>query len=193
MPPFKLSASLSGHDDDVSGPYCAPMSGANVHKVRGVSFPNPGTVVSASRDASVRLWTLKNKLPPVFDQSILSHTSSFINAVAFVPPSSAYPDGLVVSGSREGLIEARSPSKRAEDDAEAVLIGHANNICALHVSEDGTLIVSGSWDTTARIWQIGKWSTEDSVVLQGHEASVWGVLAYSNDLIITGESKSSFY
>jgi phospholipase A-2-activating protein len=93
---------------------------------------------------------------------------------------------LVVSGSREGLVEVRSPRKQPEDAADAILLGHANNVCALDVSEDGTIIVSGSWDMTARIWSVGHWATEDSVVLQGHEASVWAVLAYSSDLIITG-------
>jgi phospholipase A-2-activating protein len=156
-------------------------------KVRGVCFPNPSTVVSGSRDASVRIWKLKNTSPPVYDQSVISHASSFINVVAFVPPSSAHPEGLVVSGSRDGLVEVRSPTKQPEESADAILIGHANNVCALDVSQDGSIIVSGSWDTTARIWQIGKWSADDSVVLRGHEASVWAVLAFSSDIIITGK------
>jgi phospholipase A-2-activating protein len=159
--------------------------------VRGVSFPNPSTIVSASRDASVRVWSLKNKSPPIFEQSIISQASSFINAVAFVPPSPDHPEGLVVSGSRDGLVEVRSPNKQPEDSADALLIGHANNVCALDVSQDGSIIVSGSWDTTARIWQVGKWSTEDSAVLHGHEASVWAVLAFTSDIIITGKHRNN--
>lgn len=48
------------------------------------------------------------------------------------------------------------------------------------------MIVSGSWDTEARIWQVGKWDASDSVVLQGHEGSVWAVLAYDKENILTG-------
>jgi phospholipase A-2-activating protein len=147
-------------------------------------------VVSASRDASVRVWTLDEKTPQKSDDTIISHASSFINAVACVSPSKEYPEGLVVSGSREGLIEVRSPSKKPEDDADAMLIGHANNVCALDVSQDGSYIVSGSWDATARIWTVGKWSTDDAIVLQGHDASVWAVLAYDESYVITGTQNS---
>lgn len=52
------------------------------------------------------------------------------------------------------------------------------------VCEDGKYIVSGSWDMEARLWQVGKWG--ESTVLQGHSASVWAVLAYDSDTIVTG-------
>ena len=64
------------------------------------------------------------------------------------------------------------------------MLGHAHNICALDVSPQGNFIVSGSWDSTARIWHIGKW--ESSIILEGHEGSVWAVLAYDFDMIVTG-------
>lgn len=73
------------------------------------------------------------------------------------------------------------------DDAEALLVGHGSNVCALDASQDGNLIISGSWDTEARVWQVGKW--DSSTVLQGHTASVWAVLAYDNSTIITGTSQ----
>ena len=57
-------------------------------------------------------------------------------------------------------------------------------MCALDVSEDGRTIVSGAWDCEARIWEVGKW--ESAAVLEGHEASVWAVLAYDKETVITG-------
>jgi phospholipase A-2-activating protein len=78
----------------------------------------------------------------------------------------------------------RQPGKGLDDDADALLIGHGNNVCALDVSQDGKYIVSGSWDMEARLWEVGKWG--DSLVLPGHEASVWAVLAYDSNTIITG-------
>ncbi len=54
----------------------------------------------------------------------------------------------------------------------------------MDVSQDGKYIVSGSWDQDARVWQVGKWG--DSIVLKGHTASVWAVLAYDSKTIITG-------
>jgi WD40 repeat protein len=79
----------------------------------------------------------------------------------------------------------RQPGRLPDDNAEALLLGHAGNVCTLDTSEDGQMIISGSWDTEARVWQVGKWET--STVLQGHTASVWAVAVYDKETILTGE------
>ena len=63
-------------------------------------------------------------------------------------------------------------------------MGHAHNVCALDGSSDGGWIVSGSWDASARVWNLKNWECE--AVLEGHEGSVWAVLAYDKETIITG-------
>ncbi|KAL8657976.1 MAG: hypothetical protein Q9226_001386 [Calogaya cf. arnoldii] len=165
---FRLSASLEEHEDDV----------------RGVAFPHPKLVISVSRDATVREWKLLQPEPPRYDCSITSHGSSFVNAVAFCPPIKGYPDGLIISGGKDTIIEVREPGREPDKDAEALLLGHAHNVCALDVSQDGTYVVSGSWDSSARVWRVGKW--ECDALLEGHQGSVWAVLAYDKDTIITG-------
>ncbi|KAL8850642.1 MAG: hypothetical protein Q9221_004428 [Calogaya cf. arnoldii] len=165
---YKLSASLEEHEDDV----------------RGVAFPHPKLVISVSRDATVREWKLLQPEPPRYDCSITSHGPSFVNAVAFCPPIKGYPDGLIISGGKDTIIEVREPGREPDKDAEALLLGHAHNVCALDVSQDGTYVVSGSWDSSARVWRVGKW--ECDAVLEGHQGSVWAVLAYDKDTIITG-------
>lgn len=168
MGEYKLSATLEEHEDDV----------------RGVIFPDHKSVFSASRDSTVRRWELLSSNPPKYDCSISSHASSFVNAITYLPPSKTFTEGLVISGGKDTIIEARPVGKPPEDNAEALMVGHAHNICALDVSPKGNFIVSGSWDSTARIWHIGKW--ESSVILEGHEGSVWAVLAYDFDMIVTG-------
>ncbi|CAO2654037.1 Nn.00g107700.m01.CDS01 [Neocucurbitaria sp. VM-36] len=168
MGDFKLSATLRGHEDDV----------------RSVAFPSPSAVVSASRDFTVRTWAQQSSSPPVWDSTIKTHGKEFVNSLAIVPPSSEYPEGLIVSGGKDQIIDVRQPSKGLDDDADALLIGHGNNVCALDVSQDGKYIVSGSWDMEARLWEVGKWG--ESTVLKGHTASVWAVLAYDGNTIITG-------
>lgn len=159
-------------------------------QVRAVAFPNPNVILSASRDATVRLWKLVSSPPPAYDHTIAAHGQAFINSLAYLPPTPEYPEGLVLSGGQDTIIEARQPSKSATDNADAMLLGHGHNICALDVSPDGAWIVSGSWDSTARLWRVGKWESE--VVLEGHEGSVWAVLAYDNNTIITGSSAISW-
>ncbi|KAF2464240.1 PFU-domain-containing protein [Lindgomyces ingoldianus] len=168
MGDYKLSASLRGHEDDV----------------RCVAFPHPDFVLSASRDRSVRLWKNEHVTPPRFDSTIVTHGTEFVNAVTFIPPSSKYPEGLIVSGGKDAIIDVRAPSKLPEDNADGLLLGHASNVCALDATADGRLIISGSWDGDARVWEVGKW---DAVtVLEGHTASVWAVLALDHRTIITG-------
>lgn len=121
--------------------------------------------------------------------TILSHGDSFINTVTYLPtsiakPMSDYPNGLVISGGKDTIVEVRSPNSTPTDNAEAMLLGHSSNVCALDVDGAGQFIVSGSWDGTARIWTVGKWQCEST--LEGHEGSVWAVLAYDADTIITG-------
>jgi phospholipase A-2-activating protein len=132
----------------------------------------------------VRLWAQQSSNPPVWDSTIKTHGKEFVNSLAIVPPSAEFPEGLIVSGGKDQIIDVRQPGKGLDDDADALLIGHGNNVCALDVSQDGKYIVSGSWDMEARLWEVGKWG--DSLVLPGHEASVWAVLAYDSNTIITG-------
>jgi phospholipase A-2-activating protein len=120
----------------------------------------------------------------VYDAIISSNSSSFVNSLAYLSPNQPFPEGLVISGGKDTVIEVRQPTKGPEDNAEALLLGHGNNICALDVSLDGKYIVSGSWDSEARVWPVGKWEAE--VVLKDHQGSVWGVLAFDSETVITG-------
>ena len=153
-------------------------------QVRGVTFPNPSFVLSASRDATVRLWKLLSDAPPKYDCSISSHGSAFINAITYIRPTKHFPDGLIVSGGKDTIIEVRQPGKPPEENAEALLLGHSHNVCSLDISPTGDFIVSGSWDGSARLWSTGRWNCE--AVLEGHEGSVWTVLVYDSKTIITG-------
>jgi phospholipase A-2-activating protein len=149
-----------------------------------VAFPSRNSVVSASRDATVRAWNITSSPPPKYDEVILSHGTAFVNAVTYLMPSAKYPEGLIVSGGKDTIIEVRHPKKTPEESAEALLLGHSSNVCALDVDSSGSYIVSGGWDGKARTWLVGKWECE--VVFDGHEGSVWAVLAFDRETIITG-------
>lgn len=154
--------------------------------MRGVYCPSSKTILSASRDATVRVWSKVSESPPNFDYTIASHGQAFVNVVHYIRPSSKYPGGLVIAGGKDAIIEVRELGKPSNAHAERLLIGHSNNICSLDVSADSTWIVSGSWDASARIWDVDKW---ECVAELDHEGSVWSVLAYDNDTVITGESE----
>ncbi|PNY23395.1 Ubiquitin homeostasis protein lub1 [Tolypocladium capitatum] len=166
---FKLSALLLGHEADV----------------RAVCFPSPETVLSASRDCTVRIWRRGHSSPPSFEGTLVSRGSEYVNSLTFSPPSKDHPDGLVVSGGKDTIIEVKSPRSTSADNAERLLVGHAHNVCTLDVSPSGNYLVSGGWDGQARVWNLTKWETE--FMLGGHEGmSVWNVVALDDKTVVTG-------
>ncbi|RGP78601.1 hypothetical protein FLONG3_3283 [Fusarium longipes] len=169
MADFKLSAQLVGHEADV----------------RAASFPSPDIVLTASRDCSVRAWRRTQASPPNFDATLVSRGSEYVNSLSFFPPSKEHPDGYVVSGGKDTIIEVKSPNATSSDNAERLLIGHSNNVCTIDVAPSGKYLVSGGWDGQARVWSPQKWETELS--LSGHEGmSVWGVVALDDYTVVTG-------
>ncbi|KAJ6442384.1 LOW QUALITY PROTEIN: polyubiquitin binding protein (Doa1/Ufd3) [Purpureocillium lavendulum] len=166
---FKLSAQLLGHEADV----------------RAVSFPSPNTVLSASRDCTVRIWRRGPDAPPTFEGALVSRGSEYVNSLTFLPANKSHPDGLVISGGKDTIIEVKSPRAASTDNAERLLIGHAHNVCTLDVSPSGAYLVSGGWDGQARVWNLDKWETE--FTLAGHEGmSVWNVVALDDRTVVTG-------
>merc|ERR1712000_21376 len=164
---FKLSAQLVGHEADV----------------RAVSIPSPDLVLSASRDCSVRVWRRKDK---VFEGALLSRGSEYVNSLTYFPPNKEHADGLVISGGKDTIIEAKAPSRHSGDNAERLLVGHANNVCTLDVSPGGTFVVSGGWDGQARVWNLNKWETEFQ--LQGHDGNVWSAIAFDDRTVVTASA-----
>ena len=132
----------------------------------------------------MRTWKLLQ--PPNFDCTVSSTGQAFQTSLAYLPSTKEYPSGLIFTGSQDAMIDVREPGKPPDSNAERLLVGHAHNVCSLDISPDGKWIVSGSWDQTARIWEVGKWS--DELVLDEHKGSVWSVLAYANETIITGQA-----
>ncbi|KAK3311044.1 PUL domain-containing protein [Chaetomium strumarium] len=172
MPDFKLSAQLKGHEADV----------------RAVCFPAANTVLSSSRDQTVRLWRKTAETPPTFDVTITSQGHGYINSLTYLSASEAWPEGLIISAGQEAIIEAKRPSLTTTDNADRLLVGHGHNVCALDVSPRGTYIVSGGWDGKALVWNTEKWSISAQLVHQGEVRSVWAVLAYDEHTVITGSA-----
>ncbi|POS88025.1 hypothetical protein EPUL_001450 [Erysiphe pulchra] len=164
---YKLSASLQGHEEDV----------------RGVLFPTSQEIISVSRDKTMRIWKAASDNRPNYEARIALISGHWLNAVAYLPPSREYPNGLIFAGGKDLVVEVREPSRMLSEKAEALLPGHSNTICTLDVDPSGSFVVSGAWDNEARVWSVGKWECES--ILEGHEGSVWAVLAYDPETIIT--------
>ncbi|KAG7812464.1 hypothetical protein KL921_001696 [Ogataea angusta] len=161
MPIFKLSATLQGHEDDV----------------RALCSPDPDTLVSGSRDSTVRVWRRID--PRRWSEPTINYKSAkFVNSLACYKHAG---ETFIVSGGNDALVNLTLVDATFDwVDPAYVLVGHQNNVCAL-ACKDG-LIMSGSWDSTAKVWR-----KDGTVVyeLKGHENSVWGVQLVSATQFVT--------
>ncbi|KAL2136465.1 hypothetical protein VTI74DRAFT_3484 [Chaetomium olivicolor] len=172
MPDFKLSAQLKGHEADV----------------RAVYFPAANTILSSSRDQTVRLWRKTADKPPTFEATITSQGHGYINSVTYLRQSSTWPEGLILSAGQEAIIEAKRPTLTTTDNADRLLVGHGHNVCTLDVSSRGSYVVSGGWDGKALVWDTEKWQISAQLMHEGEVKSVWAVLAYDEHTVITGSA-----
>ncbi|KAH9901463.1 phospholipase A-2-activating protein [Cubamyces lactineus] len=166
--PYKLSASLSAHSADV----------------RAVVSPTDDLILSASRDTTAIAWA--RTAGSSFAQTTTLHAGSrYINAVAYLPPAPGAPEGYAVTGGQDTVINVFAlPSAKGEPNFS--LLGHTDNVCALHAAEDGT-IISGSWDKTAKVWKDFQLLYD----LVGHQQSVWTVLAIDGGQFLTGSADNT--
>ena len=83
----------------------------------------------------------------------------------------AYADGRVAIGTLSGdvlVLDAET------GETLATLRGHDARIASVEFSPDANLLVSGSWDNTARIWNLGSLDTPPDELLAEAERT-WGI------------------
>lgn len=94
--------------------------------------------------------------------------ANFVSCVCIIAPTETYPRGLIATGGHDNNICVFSLDR---PDPLFTLKGHKNTVCTLSAGKFGTLL-SGSWDTTAKVWL----SEKCMMTLQGHTAAVWAVV-----------------
>ena len=116
------------------------------HWVNSVAFsPDGKTIVSGSRDKTIRLWDTTGK--PI-GQPLKGHQDG-VNSVAFSP------DGkTIISGSSDKTIRLWNTTGKPIGQP---LIGHEHHVNKVVFSPDGKTIISGSGDNTIRLWRGGTW------------------------------------
>jgi phospholipase A-2-activating protein len=87
-------------------------------------------------------------------------------------------------GSNDGHIYCYQASAGT---ATTVLSAHESTVCALNGLASSGILVSGSWDKSAIIWQ----GHVKKGKLEGHQAAVWSVSVFSEQCILTGSADKS--
>lgn len=125
---YELSQQLLGHDN----------------QVRCVCCIGEDTLLSGGLDAQILMW----KRPSANEQFVLAktlvHHSDWVNQMA----ASSESPGSFYSCSKDRtafLIDAEGNPVRQ-------FVGHEDNVCS--VAEMGKQLVTGSWDGTAKVWDV---------------------------------------
>uniref|UniRef100_A0A674D7I8 Phospholipase A2-activating protein n=1 Tax=Salmo trutta TaxID=8032 RepID=A0A674D7I8_SALTR len=152
---YKLSCSIPGHEMDVRG-------------LSAAFFPD-GAFVSVSRDRTGRVW-VPNASPDrgFTEMHCMTGHQNFVSCVCIIAPSDTYPRGLIATGGNDHNICVFTLD---QPQPLFTLKGHKNTVCTLSSGKFGTLL-SGSWDTTAKVWL----NEKCMMTLQGHTAAVWAVV-----------------
>lgn len=141
---FHLYETFEGHSGDIKG-----------------IAETEESLVSCSRDCSVRFWQLNKSY----------FHEGYVNSLSAA--------GYVISGSADKTIMVSHQAEQV-----GVLIGHTDNVCALDVRDD--LILSGSWDSTIKLWK----NFECILTIQGHQFAVWDVKFVQNYILSASADKT---
>jgi WD40 repeat protein len=118
-------------------------------------------VITASEDATIRLWDL-----PTLQPLISLHSQSnwacevAIPATASSPVVGAFSDGNIYLWSQNGSLQT-------------ILRGHSQPVWSLAVSPLGDRLISGSEDKTLRLWELE--TGQCLAQFKGHTSRIWGV------------------
>lgn len=167
-------------------------------EVKAVAALPDGSVVTGATDNLVRLFPPDGLGVDAQPRVLAGHTSK--SGVSGVNALLVAEDGGVLSGGKDGKIIRWNLGK---DEPEGELRGHGDSsgitatncqvVSCLADAGEGRL-VSGGWDATARIWQLGLegggvsegGASHHTTVLTGHTAAVLAVAVAEGLIIITG-------
>ena len=140
--------------DVLSGSQLKVLSG-HVGGANWADFSQDGSsVVVAGEDGLVRIW---NAASGETICTLNDHKGNKVTKVVYSHDGKSF---VSVGADGNGVI------RNIEDDSKVILIGHNARIMDVSFSADNSKIVTGSWDYTAKVWDVATGECRDT--LSGH-------------------------
>lgn len=169
---YKLSACLYGHSLDV----------------RALAVTKNEQILSGSRDKTAKLWS-NNELSNSYSEKFsYKDQQNFVASVLYIEPTQEFPDGLVITGGNDSVILIYKPH---EPFAYFTIKEHTNTVSSLTSGILPNTFLSGSWDTSAKLWNISENSNSSITTFSGHAAAVWSVIQLIDSRIVTASADKS--
>ncbi|XP_044727853.1 WD repeat-containing protein 48 homolog [Chrysoperla carnea] len=151
------------------------MSTLRTHKdyVKALAYAREKEqVASAGLDKAIFLWDI-NTLTALTASNNTVTTSSLTGNKESIYSLAMDPRGtIIVSGSTEKVLRVWDPRNCHK---KIKLKGHADNVKALQLSNDGKQILSASSDGTIKLWCLGEQRCIQT--LRVHDGAVWSLIA----------------
>ena len=148
--------------------------------IRGITVCSNGDIVSASSDGSLRLWRSGNAPnDPYVTRQVLANAHSFgASCVTIVPGT----DDLISGGEDRTVKLWHRAAPTTDYNCVRTFEGHSDGVISVAVM-DNLNIVSGSWDTTVKIWSPS--TGECLYTLRGHTDFVHGLAVLPSTEIVS--------
>ena len=150
------------------------ITGHNRKRIFHVMYASHGRILACLREESIQLWD--------------PHTGRLIKTVDFKERifSTAYsPDNVTfaceTAGGNVWLLDANT-----DEHNGTALIGHTEGISSLDFNRDGSILASGSYDRTIRLWNVDTGDLRET--LEGHTDGVQHVTFSPTGLILASAS-----
>ncbi len=164
----------------------APAAELGGHEgtVTGLSFfPDSRRLVSAGRDASLRIWTID-------PASASAESEPIALGAGAIREVQVSPDGTSIAAAcHDGtirLVDAAGPAASVGATRQAILRGHGGPVNCLAFSPSGRWLVSGSDDRSIRFWHVrsqrpaATWLVNNAPATVGYTSDgmtvAWGAL-----------------
>lgn len=138
-----------------------------------------GWIASGGLDRRIKLWDIREtRQTPLVDLAEPSPRSS-VYALAVNPAGN-----VLAAGSPERVVRVWDPRAGSGSSGSRIakLVGHTDNIRAVLVSDDGRHLLSGSSDSTVRLWSLGEQRCLHTFT--HHSDSVWSLFSTHPNLDI---------